>query len=225
MMRRNGILLTVAAAALWLAGPATAQQFENVPENKQAAPQQAAAVSTKVGVINLQLALASTQEGRKAVEDLRAQFAPRESELQKLADEIRDLEGQLRTQERTLSEEARAGLVRQAEQKRKVYQRQQQDLQDDVEVARNEHINRIGQKMEQVVTRYAQENGLSVLLNVGDGGPVIFAVPGVDITEPIVKLYDQTHPVQAAAKTDSGAPATKPAQPAAPRPGSKKPNQ
>ncbi len=219
-MRRNGILLAVLAAAMWLAGPAAAQQFENVPESKQAA-QPAAGSGTRVGVINIQLAMASTQEGRKALEDLRAQFAPREAEMQKLADEIRDLDGQLRAQERTLSEDARANLTRQLEVKRKQYTRQQQDLQDDVEGARNDVINRIGQKMQAVVTRYAQENSLGLLL---DGQVVVFAVPSVDITEPVVKLYDQTHPVQAAAKTDPGAPAAKPAQPAANRPGSKKPN-
>jgi len=219
-MRRNGILLAVLAAVLWLAGPMAAQQFENVPEAKQAA-QSAAGGGTRVGVINVQLALASTQEGRKALEDLRAQFAPREAELQKLADEIRDVDSQLRAQERTLSEDARATLVRQLDQKRKQYQRQQQDLQDEVEVARNETINRIGQKMQAIVTRYAQENNLGVLL---DGQVVVFAIPSVDITEPIVKLYDQTHPVQSAAKTEGAAPASKPTQPAAPRPGSKKPN-
>ncbi len=217
-MRRNGILLAVLAAALWLAGPAAAQQFENVPEAKPAA-QSAAGSGTRVGVINIQLAMASTQEGRKALEDLRAQFAPREAEMQKLADEIRDLDGQLRAQERTLSEDARGNLTRQLEAKRKLYQRQQQDLQEDVEAARNDVINRIGQKMQSVVTRYAQENSLGLLL---DGQVVVFAVPSVDITEPVVKLYDQTHPVQAAAKTDPGA--AKPAQPAAQRPGSKKPN-
>ena len=217
-MRRNGILLAAVAAALWLAGPAFAQQFENVPENKTAA-QQASGGGTKVAVINPQLAMASTQEGRKALEDLQAQFAPRQAELQKLADEIRDIEGQLRAQERTLSEDARANLARQVEVKRKQYQRQQQDLQDDAEGARNEVINRIGQKMQAVVTRYAQENNLGLLV---DGQIVVFATPAVDITDSIVKLYDQTHPVQGAAKTDSGA--SKPAQPAAQRPGSKKPN-
>lgn len=219
-MRRNGILLAVLAAALWLAGPAFAQQFENVPQASPATQQAAAGSGTRVGVINIQLAMASTQEGRKALEDLRAQFAPREAEMQKLADEIRDLDGQLRAQERTLSEDARANLARQLEVKRKQYQRQQQDLQDEVETARNDVINRIGQKMQAVVTRYAQEQSLGLLL---DGQVVVFAIPSVDITEPVVKLYDQTHPVQAAAKTDSGT-ATKPAQPAAQRPGSKKPN-
>ena len=218
-MRKNWVLLAVLAAALWLAGPAAAQQFENVPQASPAG-QTAAGAGTKVGIINVQLALASTQEGRKALEDLRAQFAPREADLQKLADEIRELDSQLRAQERTLSEDARANLARQLELKRKLAQRQQQDLQDDFEVARTEAINRIGQKMQAIVTRYAQEQNLGLLL---DGQVVVFAVPSVDITEPVVKLYDQTHPVAGAPQGTGTAPAAKPAQPAAQRPGSKKP--
>lgn len=196
-MRNAQMPMTMLAAALLLAGPLPAQQFESVPEAKPA-QQPAATGGTRTGVINLQLAMASTQEGRKALEDLQAQFAPRQAEVQKLADELRSMEEELRTKERTLSDEARLQILRQADFKRKQLTRLQQDLQEDVEFARNEHVGRIAEKMEGVITRYAQEKSLSLILNYGDGSnTVLFAVPAVDITQDIVRLYDQAHPVEA----------------------------
>jgi len=218
-MSRNGFTLAVAALALCLAAPLAAQQFENVPQAQPAQPQPAAA-GVRAAVINYQFAMASTQEGRKAIEDLQARFSPRQNELQKLTDEIRDLENQLRTQERTLSQDAQAQLVRQAEVKRKALTRAQQDLQDDLQVARDEYIATISGKMEQIVNRYAQEKNLNLILNYGDGtNTVVFATPAVDITQDVVKLYDQTHPVQAGA-TGSNPPAAR-SNPPPPR----KPNQ
>ncbi len=219
-MSRNATVVAVLAVALCLAGPLAAQQFENVPQ-AQPATQQPAAASLRVGVINFQFAMASTQEGKKAIEDLQARFSPRQNEVQKLADEIRDLENQLRTQERTLSQDAQAQLVRQAELKRKSLTRAQQDLQDDVQSARDEHIAAISAKMEQVVNRFAQEKQLNLILNYGDGtNTVIFATPTVDITPDVIKLYDQTHPVQAGAGASPNPPAARGNQPP-PR----KPNQ
>ena len=221
-MSRNGLALAVVAAALCLAGPMAAQQFENVPQ-AQPATQQPAASGLRAGVINFQFAMASTQEGKKAIEDLQARFSPRQSEMQKLGEEIRELESQLNAQQRTLSQDAQAQLLRQAEMKRKALTRAQQDLQDDVQNARDEYIAVISAKMEQVVNRYAQEKNLNLILNYGDGSnTVIFATPTVDITADVVKLYDTTHPVQAGSGTGTGA---NPPPARANQPPPRKPNQ
>lgn len=190
-----------------------AQKFESVPQAPATQPAEAGA---KIGIINVQRAMAMTQEGRKALEELQAQFNPRQAELQKLQEDVRTLEDQLRTQERTLNDEARVQIMRDLEQKRKQGTRLQQDLQEDVEDAQGTVINQIGEKMQRVIDRYARENNLNLIFNVAPGGPIIFATPTVDITEAIVKLYDQTHPVQTAA-------APKPSTPAKPTPPPPKP--
>lgn len=207
------VIVLVAAGLLLVPLGGTAQRFENVP---QAQPAEQAPAAIKVGVINVQLAMANTQEGKKASDDLRAQFNPRQAELEKTQREINDLQNQLRAQERTLSDDARAQLARQIDQRRKLAQRLDQDLRDDIEDAQQELVNRIGGKMQQVIDRYAQEKGLNLILNIFQGGPVIFATAAVDITDDIVKLYDQAHPVQAAAPAPAQpAPQSKP--PAQPR--------
>lgn len=72
-MSRNGLAIAVVALALWGAGPLAAQQFENVPQSQPATQQPAAGGGIRIGVLNIRAALVSTQEGRKAFEDLQAQ--------------------------------------------------------------------------------------------------------------------------------------------------------
>lgn len=207
-MRSLRIVSLALAVGLVFGVSLAAQKFESVPQAPAAA--QPAEPGAKIGIINVQRAMALTQEGRKALEELQAQFAPRQAELQKLQEDVRNLEDQLRTQERTLSNEARAQIMRDLEQKRKQGSRLQQDLQEDAEDAQGAVINQIGEKMQRIIDRYASENNLNLIFNVAPGGPIIFATPTVDITDAIVKLYDQTHPVQAAAAPPKPAPATRP---------------
>jgi len=201
-MRTLRVLGLLVAATLWLSSPLAAQKFENVPE-AQPTPTQATGVPAgiKIGVINIQAAMARTQEGQKAGQELEARFSPRQAELQKIQEEVQALEEKLRTQERTLSDEARLQTMRDLDQKRKDGTRKQQDLQDDLQDAQATYVQQIGGKMQQVIDRYARENGLNVILNVTPGGPVIYATAAVDITEAIIRLYDQTHPVETAGGT------------------------
>lgn len=200
MMRARGIMLLVLAVSLLLAGPVSAQQFENLPEAKPASQPPAGAAN--IGIINIQLAMTRTQEGKKAAEDMQTQFGPRQTKLQQMQEEVRNLESELRNKERTLSDEARLQLARQIEQKRKEFTRAQQDLNDEAEQVQQDYVNRIGEKMQRIIDRYAREKSLSVVLNAVywfQGGPFVYAAPAVDITEDIVRLYDETYPVQSSA--------------------------
>lgn len=210
-MRSLRVVSLMLGLGLLLSGSLAGQNFENVPQAKPEATPGATA-GLKIGIINVQLAMARTQEGRKASEELQAKFAPKNAELQKLQEDVRGIEEQLRTQERTLSDDARAQLQRDLDQKRKLGTRLQQDLQEELEDAQNGLVQVIGQKMQGIIDRFAQENSLNLIFNVGPGGPIIYATPTVDITDDIIKLYDQTHPVQAAAAP----PAQKPPAPKPP---------
>ncbi len=215
-MRTLRILGLLLATTVLLSSPLAAQRFENVPEAQTTPPQATGApAGVKIGVINVQAAMARTQEGQKAAQELEARFSPRQAELQRIQEEIQALEDRLRTQERTLSDEARLQALRDLEQKRKDGTRKQQDLQDDLQDAQTTYVQQIGGKMQQVIDRYARENGLNVILNVAPGGPVIYATAAVDITEAIIRLYDQTHPVETAsgAKPNPSASTNPPPQP------------
>lgn len=182
------------------------------------APTPQTPMPAKVGIINTQLAIISTAEGKKAVEELQTQYAPKRTELEKMQKEIQDLQNQLRVQERTLSSEAATDLRRQIDAKTKEFNRQGEDTQEEFQKKESELVNRIGQKMLRVIDRYAQDNGYTVILDVSSPQtPVLYAAMSVDITSDIIKLYDVTYKVEAPAATTPPAarPAPRPAQPPA----------
>jgi outer membrane protein len=166
---------------------------------------------SKVGTISLQAAITSTAEGRQASTDLQSQFAPRSTELQNMQKQIQDLQTRLQSGS-GLNDQERGSLQRQGERLSRTFERKQQYFQEDLNAAQQDVINNIGRKLVAVVSQYSKENGYSVILDSSSQQtPVVYGAPQVDVTQDIVRLYDQSHP----SKTPDAAP-TKPATPKAP---------
>jgi outer membrane protein len=180
----------------------------------------AAAGAEKVGVIDVQVAITSTSEGKQAAAELQSQFAPRQSELTNMQKQMEDVQTRMRTGQTTLSDDEKARLAREGDQLQRSYQRKSQDAQDDFNEAQREIVDRIGRKMIDVLSKYSRDNGYSVILDrSGQSSPVIFATNSVDVTQEIIRLYDQTYPAKSGSTTrppaqqQQRAPAPKPQAP------------
>lgn len=173
----------------------------------------APASASKVAVVSLQEAIAGTAEGKQAAQQLQTQFAPRQNELSTLRKQLQDIQQRLQTGASTLSEEEKARLSREGTELQRRGQRETQDLQDDMNDASQEAINRIGQKMIAILNKYAKQNGYGVVMDTStQNTPVIYVAQQIDITSQIIKLYDDSYPVKTAA-------------PPAAHPGTPKPSQ
>ena len=91
----------------------------------------AAAGAEKVGVIDVQVAITSTSEGKQAAAELQSQFAPRQTELTNMQKQMEDIQTRMRTGQTTLSDDEKARLAREGDQLQRSYQRKSQDAQDD----------------------------------------------------------------------------------------------
>lgn len=172
--------------------------------------QEGGAAASKVGIINIQAAIASTAEGKQANAELQSQFAPRNAELQQIQKQIDDVRSRLQTGQTTLSDEETARLTDQGQRLTRTLQRKQQDLQADFSDASQDAVSRIGQKMMPILDKYAKEHGFAVILDTSSQQtPVIYAASQVDLTQDMIHLYDQSYPVS----TSSTAPAS-PTRPA-----------
>ena len=177
----------------------------------------------KVGVINIQAAIAGTAEGKQAAAELQSQFAPRTTELQNLQKQGQDLSARLQNGQTTLNDEEKARLQRQLDQLNRTFQRKQQEFQEDTNEAQQDVVNRIGRKMIDVLDKYSKENSYSVILDESSQQtPVIYASNQVDVTQEIIRLYDQAYPVKTATtsspSSSSPKPRPAPATPAKPQP-------
>jgi outer membrane protein len=156
---------------------------------------------TRIGVISIQDAILATNEGQKDFDALSKKFEPKRTEIKSLSDEIDSLKKQLDAQGTKTNDDSRGTLVRQIETKQKSLSRTQEDAQNDFVGQQNEIAQKILQKMGPVIDKFAKDNGLSLIVDVSKpwpDGPILWAGQSVDITRPIVELYNNQSGVPAA---------------------------
>jgi outer membrane protein len=188
----------------------------------------APSTGTKVGAINIEGAIFGSNEGRRDIETLSKKFEPKNTELKGQNDELESMKKQLSTQQDKLNEDALANLKKQIEGKQKLFDRAVQDAQEEFGTQQQEIANRILQKMAPMIVKYAQENGFGMIIDTSKPwpqSPVLMAGEGVDITKPVVDIYNAQSGVPAPATPAAGTkPAARPgtgaavpAKPAAPK--------
>lgn len=165
----------------------------------------------KIGVINIQDAIASTAQGKADLAQLQKKYAPRRDQLQQEDKEITALQDRLQNQSSMLSDDEKYSLSRQLDEKQRRFKEEQSDDQADFQADTQEVIRTIGQKMVKLIGQYAEQHHFALVIDTQQI-PVYFASKQVVITPAIVKLYDQTYPVSGAS-TSSTAP-NKPVTPA-----------
>jgi Skp family chaperone for outer membrane proteins len=137
--------------------------------------------------------------------------------------QIEDIQTRLRTGATTLSDDEKARLGREGDQLARSFQRKQQEFQDDSNEAQREAVDRIGRKMIDVLDKYAKGNAYTVVLDTSSQTPlVLFASNQLDVTQEVIRLYDQTYPVKSAAAKPAAAKPAAP-KPATPAPSTPKP--
>jgi Skp family chaperone for outer membrane proteins len=168
---------------------------------------------TKVGTISMEQAIFATNEGRRDFEALSKKLEPKQNELKNQNDEIDALKKQLSAQQDKLNEDARGNLVKQIEIKQKSLDRALQDAREDAQNQQNEIAQRIIQKLGPVLIKYAADNGFGVIMDTSQPwpqSPVVWWGEAVDVTKPVVDLYN--------AQSGVPAPAGAPAKPAGAKP-------
>ena len=188
------VVLTSAMAMAQAAGGSSTSALPAAPGTANDPPAIATGVGTsKVAAINIEGAIFASNEGQRDMDSLQKKFEPKSTELKGKNDEIDALKKKLTTQGASLNDESKADLQRQVEQKQKALDREAQDAREDFQNQQNEIGQRILQKMAPIILKYANENGLGVIMDTSNPWPqgqVVWAAPSVDITKPIVDAYN-----------------------------------
>jgi outer membrane protein len=174
----------------------------------QTSPAAAPAGPAKIAVVAFQVAVAQTNEGQRNFADLQKKYAPKESQLKSLSDEIETLTKQLQAQGDKLSDTERANKAKIIDDKKKQAQRQLEDAQNDMNSEMQEMYNGLASKVYDVLAGYAQQQGYTLVLDIAQQqNPVLYASDSTNITKAVIEAYN----------VKSGVPAP-PAQPAAAAP-------
>lgn len=182
------------------------------------------AFAQKIAVIDMQGALLTTKEGQKAAEELNNKFSPKEAELTKRQQDLQTKQEAYRKTQNTISASEKARLEREIDAGQKDLQRDADDAKADFEGEQNRLLGGIMQKMQTVLTKYAADNAITMVVDVSSQpNNLLYADQTANISAGIVALYDAAAPAGAAPIAAPPIAAPKAAAPRAPAPAAPKP--
>ncbi|MGB8957805.1 MAG: OmpH family outer membrane protein [Candidatus Aminicenantales bacterium] len=148
---------------------------------------------TKFAIINSQKAFETSAEGKKALAQLQDLDSRVKAELQKMDDSIRLLENRINTGRLTMTNEALLALQSDITKKQTERKRYEEDKAREDDALSTSLIQKIRTEMVSVIEALAKERGLELVLDAQASG-VVTASPTIDITDEVVRRYDQNKP-------------------------------
>ena len=176
------------------------------------APSGALSAGGKIALIDMNTAITRTQLGQQRAKELEAKFAPTSARIKEKQQKIADMRNQLSRGSNTMSDDARTKLLRDIQATERDLKRENEDARAEFTQEQGKLANEIGSKLLTTIQKYSIDKGLSLVLNVSalPNLSVVFALNELNITEDIIKLYDQENPVPG---SSSAAPAAAPSSP------------
>jgi outer membrane protein len=203
-LKKNSVVITAVLYGVAAGALAHAQAASPAAAAPTAAP-------TKIAVINLSEAMQRTKEGQKAAADLNTKFGPKKAEFDKRQTDIERLTDQLNKGRATMSEDAQRQLNNDITAKNKDLKRFGEDSQAEMDTDEAKITQDLQMKMGPILTNYAIQNNYAVVMDVGgQQSTVLWYASATNITDVLVALYDQAHPVKDEAPPAPTAPASKP---------------
>ena len=143
----------------------------------------ASAADLKVGYVQVDKILQEAPQTSESGKKLEREFAPRSSELERMAKQIKDVETSLDKDGLTISETDRRNKERDLSNLKIEFQRKQRELREDVNLRKNEELGSLQDRINKAVTAVSQAEGYDLVVY----GGVAFASPKIDITDKVLK--------------------------------------
>ncbi len=224
-MNRTLALVSALGAGLMTVSVPSLMQAQTAPSAPAApapAPVAPQAIPAKIALIAFEQSVFATNEGQKAVEDVKKKYEPKKNQIDALAQEVDSLKKQLQSAPATLTDEERASRLKNIDVKEKQLNRDAEDATAAYNADLQEAYGKLAQKVNQTMRKYVQDNGFTLLLDVsGQQSPVLWAVPQTDVTEAVINAYNVASGVAApvpSAPSANRPKSTTPAKPAAAKP-------
>ena len=159
----------------------------------------------KVGYVDLQRALTEVGEGQQAKSRLKSEIDKKKAEFEGEQKKLREDGMVLDRQASAMSEEVRIEKMKQLQGRLMQISEKGQKLQTEFVEKERTELKKIFDRMDPIVAAIAKREGLAMVFEKTDSG-LVFAESNLDLTNELVRTYNEKFPVK-------GGPAPKPAAP------------
>jgi outer membrane protein len=174
-MKGAGTATIVLAGALLLGGAARAQAPPAAP---------------KIAYVDLARVMIRSQTGVAAREQLEREKTQMQRELDERREEMDKLREELETKGTLLTAEVRREKEDQLERKRRDATRLADDYRRDLARKEQQLEAKVLQELRDVIERFGRQRGYDMILEARNAG-VLYATPDADLTDEIIRAYDQ----------------------------------
>ncbi len=148
-----------------------------------------ALAEVKIGVVDLQLAIASTKEGKAAKSKLEKFTKEKQEELDKKVEKIKKMEAEMQKQLPLMSEDGKKDMLERYRKEMQELQESYMGNQEELAKRKQKLLQPILEKMGTIVQDIALTKGFTVILDKGDGS-VLYFDPATDLTSEVIKQYN-----------------------------------
>jgi len=159
---------------------------------------QAPEAASKIGFVEVERAVFVCDEGKARLKDLETWAKPRQEELAKLGKAINDLGTELNARRGVASDDALAEMNKQLVARQREFEDKQRDAKREFEKRQDDVLKDLGSKLQEIVGTYARDNGFTAVF-ILKPNDLVYLTPGADITDTVIKLYNQKYPFPAGA--------------------------
>ena len=138
----------------------------------------------KIGVVDLQKILETSNSGKAAQNELKVQRDKMQADMKQRGNEIQEIESRMQREAMVMSRETREEKEREHRIKVSDFQALQRKYQSDLQEVERKLMGKLQNEITSLVSDIAKKDGyLLVISNIG----VIYSLPSVDITERLIQ--------------------------------------
>ena len=146
--------------------------------------------AVKIGVVDLDQAMVSTEDGKAARDELERKIREAEAQLQPMADELKRMLEDVEKKQFVLSEDAiRQKRLEVVELQNKI-QNRKREIEGQLQVDQERLIAPIRDRLATIVSDLGRQEGFTLILHRRSPG-VIYAREALDITDKVVAAYNK----------------------------------
>ena len=146
--------------------------------------------SIRIGVVDIDQAISSTEEGKAAREELSRKQRDAETKVQPMIDQYRSLEDELKTKKFVLSDDALYQKQLDLAQKKNEIQAKMREIDGQLQVDQKRLEGPLLAKLKDVIDEIGKSQGFTLIIHRSAPG-VLYTREGLDITSQVIERYNK----------------------------------
>ena len=151
------------------------------------------ASASKIGFVDVPTAIASTEQGKAALEEFNRWTTHRQQAISALLMEASRLQTQVEELAEAGNQENLDSLQKQVIDKKREYEDAQRNYPREEAAKRNQLFKDIANRLNDIVTEFAEENGFDAIFIMKDQ-MVLHLSDSVQLTDDMIRIYDLRYP-------------------------------